>query len=139
MTTDARQILESLLAKGESETVEFKESFDDEALETIAAFANTRGGSLLVGIADNSAIRGVKRGKETLRDWANRIAQAVRVHPNIQRLSIEEKIVVLIQVNESAMKPLPCRGRYYKRVGASNRQLSEDDLTRAVLDKVGIT
>ena len=40
--------LYDLITTGESETVEFKESFGDEAIETIRAFANARGGILLI-------------------------------------------------------------------------------------------
>jgi len=35
------------LEKGESETVEFKSTLDQAAIETIAAFANTKGGYVL--------------------------------------------------------------------------------------------
>ena len=44
---DTRE-LASIIAGGESQTVEFKESFGEESLETLAAFANTTGGTLLV-------------------------------------------------------------------------------------------
>jgi ATP-dependent DNA helicase RecG len=131
--------LDRLLANGESEAVEFKEGFDEEALETVAAFANMQGGVLLIGISDDGVPTGISLGKETLRDWTNRIAQATHIHPNLQRVKKGGKTVVVIQVDESAVKPVPCRGRYYKRVGKSNRQMSDDDLTRTVLDKVGMT
>ena len=131
--------LDRLLAEGESETVEFKESLDEEAVETVAAFANTKGGTLLVGVADDGTVKGVTLGKETVRDWANRIAQSTHVHPQLTRLSHAGKIVAAIKVAESALKPVPCRGRYFKRVGKSNRQMTDDDLTRAVLEKVGMT
>ena len=36
----------------ESETVEFKESFDRDAVVTAGAFANTRGGTVFIGITD---------------------------------------------------------------------------------------
>lgn len=36
--------IEKILRSGESQTVEFKESFDRESLETVVAFVNTRGG-----------------------------------------------------------------------------------------------
>ncbi|MDR1171126.1 MAG: putative DNA binding domain-containing protein [Bacteroidales bacterium] len=36
----------------ESEKAEFKSSFDSECIETLAAFANSRGGSVYVGIGD---------------------------------------------------------------------------------------
>ncbi len=40
---DEKRVLE-ILAKGKSETVEFKRSFDKETLETVSAFANTKRG-----------------------------------------------------------------------------------------------
>jgi len=137
MNEERRKLLDSLLAEGESETVEFKESLDEEAFETIAAFANTKGGTLLIGVADDGSIKGMTLGKETMRDWANRIAQATRVHPQISGFSHEGKTVVTIQLSESTVKPVPCRGRYFKRVSKSNRQMTDDDLTRAVLEKLG--
>ncbi|MBM4045188.1 MAG: transcriptional regulator [Planctomycetes bacterium] len=139
MREDRRTWLRRLLTEGESETLEFKESMDDEAAETIAAFANAAGGTLLIGVADDGSVRGTMLGKETVREWTNRIAQAAHVHPQISRLSYEGKTVVAVHVPGSSVKPIPCRGRYFKRVGKSNRQMSDDDLTRAVLEKVGMT
>jgi len=139
MDEDRKEWLDRLLAGGESETVEFKESLDREALETTAAFANTRGGILLIGVRDDGTVRGITLGKETLREWANHIAQATHLHPQIGSLSHEGKTVAIIEVPESPLKPVPCRGRYFKRVSKSNRQMTDDDLTRAVLDKVGMT
>lgn len=131
--------LEPLLAKGEGETIEFKESFDEESLESIAAFANARGGCVLIGVADDATVKGVRLGKESLRDWANRIAQSTRLNPRIAEVAWQGKSVVLIEVAESPVKPMPCRGRFFKRVGKSNRHMTDDDLTRLVLDKVGST
>jgi ATP-dependent DNA helicase RecG len=37
----------------ESEVVEFKERWTDSALEALAAFANHKGGTVYVGIADD--------------------------------------------------------------------------------------
>jgi ATP-dependent DNA helicase RecG len=65
-----------LIATGESETVEFKESFVDEALETIGAFANARGGILFIGVKDSGDVLGVQVGKKSLEDIANRIQEA---------------------------------------------------------------
>lgn len=131
--------IEPLLAKGEGETIEFKESFDEESLESIAAFANARGGCVLIGVADDATVKGVRLGKESLRDWANRIAQSTRLNPRIAEVAWHGKSVVLIEVAESPVKPTPCRGRFFKRVGKSNRHMTDDDLTRLVLDKVGST
>jgi predicted HTH transcriptional regulator len=71
----------------------------------------------------------VNDSKETVRAWANRIAQATHVHPRLTRSSHEGKTVVVVQVPESAVKPVPCRGRYFKRVGKSNRQMTDRRLS----------
>jgi ATP-dependent DNA helicase RecG len=74
-----------LIVSGESEIIEFKESFGDEALETIGAFANARGGSLLIGVKNSGTICGVQVGKKTLEDLANRIQEATdpRLQPSL--------------------------------------------------------
>ena len=65
----------TLVKKGESEILEFKEGFDKETIETAVAFANTKGGTILIGVADKGKVKGVQVGKETLKNWANGISQ----------------------------------------------------------------
>jgi ATP-dependent DNA helicase RecG len=45
--------IDTLVQSGESETIEFKVQWTESVLETAAAFANTRGGTLLVGVDDD--------------------------------------------------------------------------------------
>jgi predicted HTH transcriptional regulator len=54
-----------LIGKGESDTIEFKEAFGKEAIETADAFANTKGGFILIGISDKGKINGVQIAKES--------------------------------------------------------------------------
>ena len=49
--------IKEIIASGESETVEFKESLDNSALECIAAFSNTNGGDLYIGVRDDGTIQ----------------------------------------------------------------------------------
>jgi len=71
--------LSALIAKGESDNLEFKSSFRydyrqqkvNKALEsviikTIAGFMNTQGGSLLIGVADDGSILGLDEDYKTL-------------------------------------------------------------------------
>ena len=64
--------IESLISKGESETLEFKETLsldtkkqtkekyiENEALKTIAGFINSKGGVLLIGVQDDGTISGI--------------------------------------------------------------------------------
>jgi ATP-dependent DNA helicase RecG len=126
-----------IIAGGESSSVEFKETLDEEATESIAALANAKGGLILIGIDDHGTVKGVTLGKESLRDWANQIAQATPIHPQLTPLTYQGKTIVAMQVDESQVKPV--RGRYFKRVGKSNRKMTDDDITRAILDKVGMS
>ena len=68
--------LSEVLRRGESETLEFKTSFNEDVLESIGALANARGGTVLIGVEDTGSVRGVQVGKKTLEDWANRIQEA---------------------------------------------------------------
>ena len=42
--------LEKLIHSGESQTLEFKSTFDRETLKTVVAFSNARGGIILTGV-----------------------------------------------------------------------------------------
>ena len=51
--------IQQLVDRGESETLEFKEKFDERAIESAVAFANTNGGIVLIGVSDNGRINGM--------------------------------------------------------------------------------
>lgn len=57
------------LRGGESQTGEFKSSFDKTTVESLVAFANAQGGTVLVGVSDVGLINGVTLGEETLNEW----------------------------------------------------------------------
>ncbi len=115
-----------LLSSGESETVEFKTSFGREAVETIVAFANTRGGTLLAGVKDDGRVCGITTGKETLNQWLEQIKSKTSptIIPDITAHDISDRTVVAVQIAEYPVKPVNTRGRYFKRVSSSNQQLT---------------
>ena len=129
------------ITQGENTTTEFKENFDQEVIETAAAFANTDGGVILIGVSDNGEIRGITIGKETLRNWSNRIAQATkpRVVLEIGTVDVERKSVLWIRVETCPVKPVSVRGRCYKRVGNSNRVMSAQEIVQMHLNATGQT
>ncbi|GAH74116.1 unnamed protein product, partial [marine sediment metagenome] len=71
MIKNLRKIIDS----GESQTVEFKSTFGKEAIESIVAFVNTKGGKLIIGVDNNKKIIGVQTSSETLQKWINQIKQ----------------------------------------------------------------
>lgn len=48
--------------------LDLKESFDSKALETIDAFANSGGGTILIGVRDDGHVTGIKLGTNTLEE-----------------------------------------------------------------------
>ena len=119
-----------MLNAGESETVEFKLSFDREAIETLVAFANTSGGKVFIGVTNKGEIKGTEVGKETVKNWINDVKQytSQAIIPDAEAIKIKGKNIVILSVQESPIKPVACRGRYYKRIKNSNHQLTASEV-----------
>ena len=129
--------LSDWIAAPESEGVERKEAWSDECLKALAALANTRGGILLVGVADDGRVVGWKGdGKEQER-IVSQIVSMLRAHPaSIQPQSHTGQTVLVIEMARAAA-PVALRGRYYRRVGNSTRDVPEESLQRFLLDRTG--
>lgn len=122
--------IDDAIKTGESETLEFKTSFNDEALESIGAFANTHGGVVLIGVNDTGKIIGITIGKKTLEDFANIIQDGTdpRLQPTITTVSCEQKALIAIQLAAATGAPVSIRGRYFKRVGKTNQRMSHEEI-----------
>ena len=72
-----KQYIEDIIKEGESETLEFKLNFGAETLICINAFANHKGGIVIIGISDSGEIIGVDINIETLQKWQNEIKQKI--------------------------------------------------------------
>jgi len=57
--------LQQWLDAGETQTQEFKTSFDKSSIETLVGFANAKGGRVLVGVTDQGTLLGTTLGKES--------------------------------------------------------------------------
>ena len=125
------------LRSGEGETVEFKERWNEAALETLAAFANTRGGTLLVGVDDRGRVVGWPGKESDFRAISNQIVDALRIQPSVSLESHERKQVLAVRVSPS-VTPVACRGRYYRRVGSTTREIPPEEMGRFFVAKLGI-
>ena len=126
-----------LLKEGESETVEFKPSLSqtDKVIESISAFSNANGGTIVIGVSDKGEVLGTDIGERTIENLANRIKQNTdpMVYPSIRIEKIDDKCVILIKIEESKQKPVLAFGRAYRRVGRSNQKLGYEEIRNLAL------
>lgn len=123
----------------ESTTIEWKQSVAEieEIIETAAAFANTEGGRIYIGISPEGKVLGVQVGKGTIEKLVNQIAQHTdpKLHPKVSVKKIGGKVVIVVEVKESHDHLVLAFGRPYKRVGKSSPKMSKDEYERLILEK----
>ena len=131
------KILE-LVRKQESETLEFKPSLSQtrDIIETVSAFSNTKGGSIIIGVDDKKNVIGIDVGKKTIESLANEIKQNTdpQIYPSISVEDIDGKNVIVVEVKEGKSKPVFAFDRVYKRIGKSNHRVSSDEIRKMALE-----
>ncbi|MFZ4402359.1 MAG: helix-turn-helix domain-containing protein [Bacteroidales bacterium] len=111
----------------ENQYIEFKSNFNDTVIETLVAFANSKGGRVLLGVNDDGSInKNFSYGKETFQNWINEIKLKTQpsIIPDIEIINYKGKKIIEISIQEFPIKPISFKGRYYKRLKNSNHQLS---------------
>jgi ATP-dependent DNA helicase RecG len=99
-----------LISGGENERLEFKESLrlKEEISQAVSAFSNANGGSMLIGVSNDGKVIGVDIGRNTVEELANYIKRNTdpAIFPSVKILEIEGKKIIVIEVRESAEKPV---------------------------------
>jgi len=128
-----------IISNGESEILEFKKQFNADVIETVVAFANTRGGRVLIGVSDEGRPAGLRFGKEVLRDYVNRIATSTEpsIIPEAEKSTTAEGEIIILSVAEFPLKPVATRGRCYRRSGSTNRSMSPSEIAEMHLHSTG--
>ncbi|MFD0942885.1 RNA-binding domain-containing protein [Savagea faecisuis] len=116
------RILEKL-KKGESLTVEFKESknkLNKDVFESVCAFLNRNGGHLFLGVKDDGKILGIEKDSVSrIKDnFVTLMNNPDKINPtfylNVQEIEIEGKTILYILVPESSQVHR-CSGKIYDR------------------------
>ena len=123
--------LVELASSPEGKTLEFKRDLSSPKplLKALVAFANTAGGRLVIGIADDRQIIGVSNPLDEEERLCNLIADSIapRLVPNVEMLTVEGKTLLVVEVFVSGNRPhwLKSEGAetgVYVRLGSSSRQ-----------------
>ena len=104
-----RNQLDDLIVQGEGARLEFKRSISaaHRIARTLVAFANTSGGTLLIGVADNGTITGVSsesREMHRIEEAADRLAEPP-LSITYETLSPDGRKVLIVSIEESSEKP----------------------------------
>lgn len=127
--------LRALIARGEGQTNEFKESFaaEREAIESLCAFSHADGGIVIFGVRDNGAIVGVTLGRGTTEGFANKCSQNVApsLTPKIHEFELDGKKLVTASVDKAPDDVVMYAfGVARVRVGKTNQIMSPDEVRR---------
>lgn len=104
------QEIQRLVRRGEGEQIEFKRkvAHPNKIIREIVAFANTRGGSLLIGVDDNGTIPGVRSAEEECYGLEKAIQQWCRppIDYDVEVIPISgQKSVIHYKIHEGQRKP----------------------------------
>ncbi len=127
--------IKELIHQGENTSVEFKtkESRAESIAREIVTFANTDGGTLLIGVADDGTIQGIS-GLKNYEEWIANLSRN-NVIPSIRTdfslITIGKEKIAAVLVPKGKDKPYQTKDvKYYMRVGSTNRIVTQAELLR---------
>jgi predicted HTH transcriptional regulator len=138
--------IKRLIFEGEGVTLDFKKTITrcDKIAKTLTAFANNKGGRLLVGVADDGSIKGVKFEDEE-KYMLTRAAQLyVRptLAPVFEELYVDDKLVLVVTIEPSDTKPhyaLGEDGRWWVYVRVKDKSVLASKIVVDVLKRSAAT
>lgn len=110
----------------ESEALELKEKYVLDIRKEILAFANTIGGTVLIGIRDDGAVLGVEDADFVIQQITNSLRDSVKpdisLFLNYQAIEIEGKQIVEVKVQRGTNRPYYLAAKGLRPEGVYVRQ-----------------
>ncbi len=120
----------------ESETIELKEMYTSGIRKEIVAFANTKGGTIYIGVSDSGEIIGIKDADFVMQQLSNTLRDSIRpdvlMFTKIELLEEKDKYFLKITVNQGTKKPYYLSDKgikpsgVYVRSGSTSAPVTED-------------
>lgn len=133
--------LERIVETGESEAVEFKRSTAQlpRAGETLCAFLNGNGGSVVIGVEPNGDIIGQEVADTTQQDIArmlDRFEPPAPIETSILSVPGSLKSVIVLKAPRSAdARPFTYDDRPYQRVGTTTSRMPQERYESLLLER----
>ncbi len=101
--------IKRLILEGENVSLDFKKTISkaEKIAKTLVAFANNQGGRLLIGVADDGSIKGVKSEEEE-KYMVNKAAHQFckpAIEPRFEEYLVDDKLVLVAEIPKSDVKP----------------------------------
>lgn len=98
-----------LILQGEGTTLDFKKTItnNEKIAKSLVAFANNQGGQLLIGVADDGTIKGVKSEDEEkymINKSAHQFCKPA-LEPEFEEVYVDDKLVLVVKIAASNTKP----------------------------------
>ena len=129
--------IKTKIQNGEDSYTQFKVNItnSDKLSEELVAFSNARGGLLIIGVNDNGVVVGVE--DKDIRRLNQLIGNVINdnvtppIYPLVTIENIENKKILVIEINEGVSKPYSTnKGIYLTKAGSDKRKVSPDELRR---------
>ncbi len=129
--------LKTKIQNGEDSYTQFKVNItnSDKLAEELVAFSNARGGLLIIGVDDNGVVIGLEN--QDIRRLNQLIGNVINdnvippIYPLVTIENIEDKKILVIEINEGVSKPYSTnKGIYLTKAGSDKRKVSPDELRR---------
>ena len=130
----------ALVAAGESEELEFKETTGTrrEATRTVCAFLNAKGGRVLFGVTKACVVAGQQISEHTIEELSVELQRIdPPVFPTIDRVRVQGgREVIAVTTGQGTSKPYTYRGSGYRRVGNTTVAMSADEYNRMLFERM---
>ena len=122
----------------EHQQLEWKETWRDDHLKWVCAFANAEGGTLVIGRDDAGGVVGVPNARKLLEDLPNKARDLLGVVVQVNLRQQDEQDLLEV-VTPSYPTPISYRGHYDQRSGSTLQELKGAALDSFLLRRYGRT
>lgn len=136
--------IKRVILAGENVNIDFKKTISkaEKIAKTLVAFANNKGGKLLIGVADDGSIKGVKAEEEE-KYMINKAAHQFckpAIEPRFEEYIVDDKLVLVAEISRSDTKPhyaLDEQGKWWVYFRIQDKSVLASKILIEVLKKDG--
>jgi len=134
--------IKKLIFEGEGVTLDFKKTITscEKIARTMVSFANNKGGRLLIGVADDGTIKGVKSEDEEryMITKAAHLFARPALEPVFEEVYVDDKLVLVVDTQPSVIKPhyaLADDGKWWAYVRVKDKSVLASKIVLEVLKR----